>query len=95
MRTTCTTRAVLAVAAAVIVTVAGCSTEIDGTALVENTSAVTPVDLESLDTGEYRTEPRDYAAEGLLAGDYGPAVEGQRLAEYVIHPHAIDPALTT
>ncbi|MCK0093879.1 hypothetical protein MWU77_24230, partial [Rhodococcus sp. F64268] len=43
----------------------------------------------------YRTEPRDYAAEGLLAGDYGPAVEGQRLAEYVIHPHAIDPALTT
>jgi hypothetical protein len=48
-----------------------------------------------LDTGEYRVEPRDLLGENFTAAEAGPVIEGQRMAEFVVHPHDIDPALTT
>ncbi|MGU3583939.1 hypothetical protein ACLBYD_12260 [Rhodococcus sp. C26F] len=48
-----------------------------------------------MDTGEYRVEPRDFVGENFAAGGAGPVIEGHRMAEFVVHPHDIDPTLTT
>ncbi|NLU65330.1 hypothetical protein HCA61_24175 [Rhodococcus sp. HNM0563] len=93
-----TSRSLIA-ATAVTLALAGCSTTSEGTALAEgeaneNGSTTGTFDIAALDTGEYRIEPRDFIAEGQAAGDFGPAVEGQRMAEFVIHPYTIDPTLT-
>ncbi|APE09161.1 hypothetical protein BO226_07975 [Rhodococcus sp. 2G] len=92
-----TGRLALALAAVTVVTVAGCASDSDATVVDETTTTEQTsagVDLDSLDTGDYNTQPRDFVALGMAAEDFGPAVEGQRLAEFVIHPHTIDPALT-
>ncbi|MEE2061343.1 DUF7373 family lipoprotein [Rhodococcus artemisiae] len=94
-----TPRTLLAVTA-VALTLAGCSASADGTAVAEGESTGTSteaaeLDVAALDTGEYNVEPRDFVAEGQLAGDFGPAVEGQRMAEFVIHPYTIDPILVS
>ncbi|MEV1134037.1 hypothetical protein ACIBED_08800 [Rhodococcus coprophilus] len=93
-----TPRAVLALAAVATVTVAGCTSGTDADSQIDNSATSTEtaggaLDLNSLDTGDYNTEPRDFVAEGQFAGDFGPAVEGQRLAEFVVHPHDVDPTL--
>ncbi|MFD6859850.1 hypothetical protein ACFWCF_21255 [Rhodococcus sp. NPDC060090] len=87
---------------ALALTLAGCSNTADGTAIAEGAATGTGTndtaatfDTASLDTGAYNTEPRDFIDEGQSAGDFGPAVEGQRMAEFVIHPYTIDSALTT
>lgn len=91
-----TGRLALALAAVTVVTVAGCSSDSDATVVDETTTEQTSagVDLDSLDTGDYNTQPRDFVALGMAAEDFGPAVEGQRLAEFVVHPHTVDPALS-
>lgn len=92
MRSTRTTRAVFA-AATVAALAAGC-----GSGSPETADA-TPADREStsgtefddLDTGEYIVALTDFDAEP--AGDRGRAVESQRLGEFIVHPHVIDPIL--
>lgn len=92
-------RTLVAVAAAASVVLTGCSSETDGTAVSDATTTESSgngdgsIDLASIDAGEYNTEPHDFVAEGQLAEDFGPAVEGQRLAEFVVHHHDIDPSL--
>jgi hypothetical protein len=90
---------ILLATTAVALALAGCSGTADGTAVAEGDSTGTgsptgSFDLTTLDTGEYNVEPRDFIAEGQSAGDFGPAVEGQRMAEFVVHPYTIDPTLT-
>jgi len=97
MRISRTRRVVVAVAAATSLTVAGCSTDDGGAAAADTTTTAAAgdsIDLAALDTGAYNTEPKDFVEQGQRAEDFGPAVEGQRLAEFVVHPHTIDPALT-
>ncbi|WP_237451332.1 DUF7373 family lipoprotein [Rhodococcus rhodochrous] len=101
MRTSRATRAVLAVATATILAAAGCGS--DTTAAERGTEPATPpgqqstggIDIASLDTGEHRVEPRDFVGENFAAGEAGPVIEGQRMAEFVVHPHDLDPTLTT
>lgn len=96
MRLSRTGRAVLVLAATTSVVLAGCSSNSNDTAAAEPTTAeqtTEGVDLAALDTGEYNTEPRDFVAMGMSAEDFGDAVEAQRLAEFVVHPHDIDPVL--
>ena len=102
MRISRTRRVVAVVAAASTVAVAGCSNDTGSAVTAEASTTIATatavgdgINLASLDTGEYNTEPRDFIEEGRLAEDFGPAVEGQRLAEFVVHPHTIDPTLTT
>ncbi|WP_413768862.1 hypothetical protein [Rhodococcus pyridinivorans] len=99
MRTSRATRAVLAVATATILTVAGCGsdTTVAGNGTEPATSpeqeSTEGIDIASLDTGEYRVEPRDFVGENFAAGEAGPVIEGQQMAEFVVHD--IDPTLTT
>lgn len=94
MRTSRTTRAVLAVATATTLAVAGCSSEAATDPTTESAQETSDFDISSLDTGGYRVEPRDLVAENFQAGEAGRVIEGQRMAEFVIHPHHIDPTLT-
>ena len=84
MRISRTRRVVVAVAAATSLTVAGCSTDDGGAAAADTTTTTAAgdgIDLAALDTGAYNTEPKDFVEQGQRAEDFGPAVEGQRLAE--------------
>ena len=99
-----TSRILTAAAAAAALTLAGCSSDVEGTAVDSETAALAAdsgaerqadFDIESLDTGGYNTVPKDFEAEGRLAGDFGPAVEGQRMAEFVVAPYTIDPKLVS
>lgn len=89
---------ILVAATAATALLAGCSNTSDGTPQAEGADTAVVDDMSfdesTLDTGDYKTEPRDFEADGQLAEDFGPAVEGQRMAEFVILPHDIDPRLT-
>lgn len=92
---------ILVAATAATVLLAGCGSTSAGTPQAEgadstssDTATTASFDVDTLDTGEYRTEPRDFEADGINAADFGPAVEGQRMAEFVVLPHDIDPRLT-
>lgn len=100
-----TTRILTAAAAAAALTLAGCSSNVEGTAVDNSATAAdagdsgtgsqADFDIETLDTGGYNTVPKDFEADGQLAGDFGPAVEGQRIAEFVVAPYTIDPKLVS
>lgn len=92
MRISRTTRAAVAAVAAGALAFTGCSSNTEGEAVAVAADADT-IDLDALDTGDYNTEPKDFVAEGTFAGDFGPAVESQRLAEFVVGQHLIDPTL--
>jgi hypothetical protein len=94
------TSRILTAAAAVAFTLAGCSSAVEGTPVDSETAADAGTsgtevvfDIDSLDTGRYNVVPKDFEAEGQLAGDFGPAVEGQRMAEFVVAPYTVDPKL--
>lgn len=100
-----TSRILTAAVAAAALSLAGCSSNVEGTA-VDNTAASADAgdagaesqgdfDIDTLDTGGYNTVPKDFEAEGQLAADFGPAVEGQRIAEFVIAPYTVDPKLVS
>ena len=57
-----------------------------------NSSTEPSVDLASLDTGEYATEP--HGPFGKADESNGAAFESQRMAEYMALPFEIDPAFT-
>ncbi|OHV03786.1 hypothetical protein BKN37_13310 [Mycobacterium talmoniae] len=82
-------------AAALIVTVAACSTTISGSAVMA-TSEAGPggVHGTSLDPGNYPTAPRPPLG---TAGDptKGAVIEAQRMASNVVGPWEVDPALLT
>ncbi|KAA0093659.1 hypothetical protein CIW49_26800 [Mycolicibacterium sp. P1-18] len=86
-------RTVAATAAALLTAVtltAGCSSTVTGTAATE--SGFTPGDAipALLNPGNYPTKP--HATYGK-AGDAGIIVEGQRMADFVVGPWEVDPAL--
>ncbi|WP_240794932.1 DUF7373 family lipoprotein [Rhodococcus zopfii] len=100
-----TSRILTAAAAAAALTLAGCSSDVEGTAVDSETAAAdardsgagsqSDFDIAALDTGRYNVVPKDFEAEGQLAADFGPAVEGQRIAEFVIAPYTVDPKLVS
>lgn len=75
------------------VTVAGCNTTVSGSVAQKTVPAGSGVDLLLLDAGNYPTKPRPPLGN---AGDMniGTAVEGRRMAGYVLGPWAVDPQFT-
>lgn len=72
-------------------TLGACSASVEGQA--QATEFDRDAFIAGLDTGDYAIEPRDFVGDGFTAGDFGPGVEGQRLAEFVAHPSFVDDSL--
>lgn len=91
-----------ALLAAAAITVSGCTSTASGdtaeeaadtTTTVERAAALIPAAPGEPDPGEFSTRPSDYPA---TAGDaeIGSIIESQRMAEFVVLPAEVDPALT-
>ncbi|TSD93521.1 hypothetical protein FOS14_22750 [Skermania sp. ID1734] len=89
MKTNSALLTVSALAAVTAVALSGCSKSDEGSARAASSGPATA----KLDTGSYRTTPQpDFGKAGSPA--MGAIIEGQRMAEFVIHPFDIDINLT-
>jgi hypothetical protein len=86
--------AVVALIFVVVLASAACGSTVDGSAVKATDSAPQPtLDINQLDTGPYPTEPGQPLG---VAGDAmrGVLLEAQRMANYVVGPWEVDPAVT-
>ncbi|MCT7661260.1 DUF7373 family lipoprotein [Mycobacterium deserti] len=87
-------RAFLAFVLAVVLPAAACSSTTEGSAVKDTSAPPQPtIDVNSLDTGPYSTKPAQPLG---VAGDpaRGVVIEAQRMANHVIGPWEVDPAVT-
>ncbi|HYZ66974.1 MAG TPA: hypothetical protein VE666_04070 [Mycobacterium sp.] len=77
----------------VVLLSAACSSAVDGSAVKESAPQVPKIDVSKLDVGPYPTQPSQPLG---VAGDpqRGVLVESQRMANNVVGPWEVDPALT-
>ncbi|WP_461665915.1 DUF7373 family lipoprotein [Gordonia sputi] len=84
-------KTLLASGFATVVLLSGCS--VDGNAVSDSDPAANAViDVKSLDTGKYPTEPRKPFGEAT--GDQVVTYDAQRMAQYIVAPFEIDADLT-
>ena len=84
-------KTLLASGFAAVVLLSGCS--VDGNAVSDSDPAANAViDVKSLDTGKYPTEPRKPFGEAT--GDQVVTYDAQRMAQYIVAPFEIDADLT-
>lgn len=88
-------RAALPILAVLVVAIGGCSGEsaVDANSDVLTPSSIAGIDP-ALDTGPYDTIPRDHSAGDAAPSGPIPVSTAHRLADHIVHPHDIDPALS-
>lgn len=84
--------AILALISVVALLATACTSTVEGSAVKAGGASGPALDFDRLDPGRFPTEPRDPLGS---AGDpmLGVVLEGQRLADHVIGPWEVDPAI--